>query len=163
MDPTKRTKMDAMQTTPLLGRRIFVVATALFSLAIFAALAAVAPLSPAELKKRASHIVTGMVVGIDSKTQKSAIETAVGVHRDKVYTIEIKVEKVSKGAGIEVGDQIKVFAWRPSTRIPPLPGPQGHSSIPKKGDRATFHLRTDAEDQFTPLVPNGIQLIESES
>ncbi len=148
-----------MNTTSILGRRVSALVAALVSIATFPALAAVAPLSPAELKKQASHIVTGSVVGVTSKTQKSQIEKAKGIHHDRIYTITIKVETVSKGADVKIGSEIEVVAWRPSTRIPPLAGPQGHGSIPQKGDKATFYLRTKGKKQFEPLLPNGIELV----
>ena len=148
-----------MNTTSNLGRLVSALVAALVSIATFSALAAVAPLSPAELKKQAIHIVTGSVVGVASKTQKSEIEKAKGIHRDRIYTIRIKVDTVSKGAGVKVGSEIEVLAWRPSTRIPPLPGPQGHGSIPQKWDKATFYLQAKGKKQFEPLLPNGIELV----
>ncbi|MCH1507818.1 MAG: hypothetical protein L7T84_01310, partial [Akkermansiaceae bacterium] len=129
-----------MKITSNLGLRASGLVAVIVLITTFSALAAVAPLSHAELKKQAIHIVTGSVVGVTSKTQKSEIEKAKGIHRDRIYTIRIKVDTVSKGAGVKVGSEIEVLAWRPSTRIPPLPGPQGHGSIPQKGDKATFYL-----------------------
>lgn len=120
--------------------------------------AAVAPLSPAQLKAQATHVVTGTVLDVSSKTEKSKIEKAKGIHRDKVFTIRLEVKTVSKGTGITVGKPIEVVAWQPSTRIPPLPGPQGHGSIPKKGDSGTFYLKPKSGKTYEPLLPNGIQL-----
>ena len=148
-----------MNATSNLGGRVSALAAALVSVATIPALAAVAPLSPAELKKQASDVVTGSVVEVTSKTQKSEIEKAKGIHHDRIYTIRIKVEAVTKGAGVKVGSEIEVLAWRPSTRIPPLPGPQGHGSIPQKGDKATFYLQAKGKKQFEPLLPNGIELV----
>ncbi len=148
-----------MNATSNLGGRVSALAAALVSVATIPALAAVAPLSPAELKKQASDVVTGSVVEVTSKTQKSEIEKAKGIHHDRIYTIRIKVEAVTKGAGVKVGSEIEVLAWRPSTRIPPLPGPQGHESIPQKGDKAVFYLRAKGKKQFEPLLPNGIELV----
>ena len=149
-----------MNSTPNCRRKFIAMLVAFVSTAILPALAAVAPLSPAELEKQASHVVTGSVVEVTSKTQKSEIEKAKGIHRDRIHTIRIKVETVSKGASIKVGSEIEIFAWQPSTRIPPLPGPQGHGSIPQKGDSAIFYLRTNSKRQFAPLLPNGIELIK---
>ena len=146
-----------MKTTSNLGRRASAMVAVIVLITTFSVLAAVAPLSHAELKKQAIHIVTGSVVGVTSKTQKSEIEKAKGIHRDRIYTIRIKVDTVSKGAGVKVGSEIEVLAWRPSTRIPPLPGPQGHGSIPQKGDKATFYLQAKGKKQFEPLLPNGIE------
>ncbi len=56
------------------------------------------------------------------------------------------------------GDQIEILAWRPSSRIPPLPGLQGHNSIPGKGDTVTVYLRAKNGGSYEPLLPNGIQI-----
>ncbi len=150
-----------MNTTSHLGSRVFALVAALASIATFPALAAVAPISPAELKKQANYIVTGSVIGVTSKTQASKVEKALGIHRDRIYTIRIKVETISKGSGVKVGSEIEILAWKPSTRIPQLPGPQGHGPIPKKGDKATFYLKAKGKKQFEPLHPNGIEPVGS--
>ncbi len=150
-----------MNTTSNLGRRVLALVAVIVSIATFPALAAVAPLSPADLKKQASYIVTGTVVEVTSKTQVSKIEKALGIHRDRIYTIRIKVETISKGSGVKVGSEIEILAWNPSTRIPQLPGPQGHGPIPNKGDKATFYLQAKGKKQFEPLLPNGIELAGS--
>lgn len=118
--------------------------------------AAVAPRSPEKLKKDASHIVSGKVLDVTSKVQKSTVERAKGIHRDRVFTIKLLVKEVAKGTGVKAGDQIEVVAWQPKTRIPPLPGPQGHSSIPKKGDTVTIFLTGGMGMVFAPILPNGI-------
>ena len=56
--------------------------------------AAKAPLSLKELKKKASHIVSGKVVEVTSENQKSRVETGIGIHRDRVYTIVLAVKKI---------------------------------------------------------------------
>jgi hypothetical protein len=118
---------------------------------------ALAPHSPEELKARASHIVTGAVVSISSKTQKSKVERGFGIKRDRIFTIGLKVASVTKGADVKAGQVIQVEAWQPSTRIPPLPGPQGHEGIPKVGDTVIMYLLQDASAGFVPVLPNGIQ------
>lgn len=125
--------------------------------------AAKAPLSPAELKKKASHIISGQVVGVSSKVQKSKNERATGVHRDRVFTIKLKVEAVSKGAGLKVGDEIDVEAWKPVSRVPPLPGLQGHKSIPKAGDTVTMYVGGEKEKVYEPILPNGIVIDQDNS
>lgn len=120
--------------------------------------AAKAPMSEKSLNEKASHIVSGNVLEITSKVQKSTIETGIGVSRDKVYTITLEVTKVSKGADIEFGKTITIRAWQPHTRIPPRAGHQGHTPLPKKGDHATFFLSTNAKKVFEPLLPNGIAI-----
>lgn len=127
-----------------------------FAVSTLSSWAAKAPLSPEKLQKEASHIVSGKILEVTARVQKSTVEKGIGLHRDRVFTIKIQVRSISKGAGVKAGDQIDVIAWQPSTRIPPIPGLQGHELIPKKGDIATFHLRRKKGGGFEPLLPNGI-------
>jgi hypothetical protein len=116
-----------------------------------------APISAEEREKQATHIVVGKVLTVEPKIQKSTIETAKGFHRDKVYTMTVVVDTKTKGKGIKAGDRITVVAWKSHQRIPPLPGLQGHETIPKVGEVATFYLKKN-RDFFEPLMPNGIEL-----
>ena len=118
--------------------------------------AAKAPLSLKELKKKASHIVSGKVVDVTSENQKSRVETGIGIHRDRVYTIVLTVKRISKGSGVEADEEITIVAWQPALRIPPLPGLQGHESIPKKGDAVTVYLEGRKGRAYLPILPNGI-------
>jgi hypothetical protein len=120
--------------------------------------AAKAPMSPKDRAKQATNIVTGKVLEVTSKVQKSEVEKAIGIHRDRVFTITIQVKEVSKGDGIAVGQKIAVVAWQPETRKPPLPGLQGHDAIPKKGELATFYLKSGKGKVYEPLLPNGIEI-----
>jgi hypothetical protein len=121
--------------------------------------AAKAPMSPKELEKESSHIVSGKVISVTTKVQKSKIERSFGLHRDKVYTIKLKVASVWKGAGVKVGQEILIEAWQPSTRIPPVPGLQGHQPVPGKGDAVKMYLlKNKKEKACQPLLPNGIAI-----
>lgn len=120
--------------------------------------AAKAPLSLEKLKKKATHITTGKVVSVTSRIQKSEIETGRGIHRDKVFTIKLKVASVSKGDDVKSDEEIVIEAWRPSTRIPPEPGLQGHVPIPQKGDVVTVYVGRKKGKAFEPLLPNGMQI-----
>jgi len=122
--------------------------------------AAKAPLSEERLEKEATHIVTGKVVALSSKVQKSTMEKAMGVHRDKVFMLTVRIDSITKGKEIKVGDKIKVVAWEAHTRIPPLPGLQGHDPIPKENEVAIFYLKRSGTF-FEPLLPNGIQMREA--
>ena len=82
-----------------------------FVLGIVDLQAAKVPMSQKELEKESSHIVSGKVISVSAKVQKSKIERALGLHRDKVYTIKLKVASVSKGAGVKVGQEILIGAW----------------------------------------------------
>ena len=121
--------------------------------------AAKVPMSQKELEKESSHIVSGKVISVTTKVQKSKIERSLGLHRDKVYTIKLKVESVSKGIGMKMGQEILIEAWKPSTRIPPVPGLQGHEPIPKKGDAVKMYLLKNKKAKaYEPLLPNGIEI-----
>ena len=121
-------------------------------------LAAVAPLSPENLRKKASHIITGRVLEVKSSIEKSKVERAFGLHRDRVFTITLQASEVSKGKGVKLGEKVVVTAWRPATRIPPMPGPQGHSLIPEKGQVVTVHVASKKGASFVPFMPNGIRI-----
>jgi hypothetical protein len=123
--------------------------------------AAKAPLSKEQLEKEALHIVSGTVTAVTSKVQKSKHERAFGIHRDRVYTIKLKVTSVSKGTGVKEEQEIVVEAWQPSTRIPPLPGLQGHNPVPGKGDTVKMYLLKEKQTKrYEPLLPNGIDIQE---
>jgi hypothetical protein len=130
-----------------------------FALGPVALQAAKVPMSPKELGKESSHIVSGKVISVTTKVQKSKIERSLGLHRDKVYTIKLKVASVSKGNGVKVGQGILIEAWQPSTRIPPVPGLQGHEPIPEKGDTVKMYLlKNKKAKDYEPLLPNGIEI-----
>jgi hypothetical protein len=131
----------------------------IFALGIGGLQAAKVPMSQKELEKEASHIVSGKVISVTTKVQKSKIERFLGLHRDKVYTIKLKVASVSKGTGAKVGQEILIEAWQPSTRIPPVPGLQGHEPVPEKGDTVKMYLLKNKKAKACePLLPNGIEI-----
>tara|TARA_B110001454_G_C12605400_1_gene386347 strand:- start:223 stop:663 length:441 start_codon:yes stop_codon:yes gene_type:complete len=119
--------------------------------------AAIAPLSPKALKEIASHIVTGEVLEITSMIPKSKTERAFGIHRDhRVFKIKVKVTGIGKGSGIKLTDKIIIRAWKPSVRIPPHPGSQGHDRIPRKGDKITAYLYDKKDNDYSAVMPNGL-------
>jgi len=131
-----------------------------FALGTVGLQAAKVPMSQKELEKESSHIVSGKVISVTTKVQKSKFERSLGLHRDKVYTIKLRVESVSKGAGVKVGQEILIEAWQPSTRIPPVPGLQGHEPVPGKGGEVKMYLlKNKKEKAYQPLLPNGIEII----
>ena len=129
--------------------------------------AAIAPLSQKQLDEQSELIVSGQVVAVESKVQKSKIERGLGLHRDRIYSIKLELVNFHKIPPFEQDLRFKEFivveAWRPATRIPPLPGPQGHESIPKKGDEVKMHLKWNkATVLWQPLLPNGIKVVKKE-
>jgi hypothetical protein len=143
-------------------RLVSLVIAGFLSLGAFTASAAKAPLDPGELKKQSTRIVTGSVVSVTSKTEKSKIETGPGLHRDRIYTIKLKVTFVTKGSGVKVGDEIEIIAWKPAKRIPPVVGLQGHAPIPEKGDTVTAYLKGGGGSAYEPLLPNGFEIAAKE-
>jgi len=124
--------------------------------------AAVAPMSRQAMKKKARYIVSGRVVAVTSQVQKSKIEKGFGIYRDRVYSIRIRVDSISMGSGLKPGQEVLVRAWRPETRIPPLPGPQGHVPIPEKNDRVTVYVARKLAAGYEPFLPNGIVISKPE-
>ena len=129
--------------------------------------AAIAPLSQKQLDEQSELIVSGQVVAVESKVQKSKIERGLGIHRDRIYSIKLELVNFHKIPPFEQDLRFKEFivveAWRPATRITPLPGPQGHESIPKKGDEVKMYLKWNkAKLHWQPLLPNGIKVVKKE-
>ena len=113
------------------------------------------------MEKEATLIVSGKVLSITSKTQKSSHENGLLIARDRIFKITIKVSSVAKGTGIEAGDEVQFQAWQPSTRFPPMPGPQGHQPIPAKGDLVkTYLLYNKQTKTYHPFMPNGIKILK---
>jgi len=149
-------------TVPLKGLLTMLLCGAFFmgEIQLFAA---IAPLSQKQLDEQSELIVSGRVVAVESKVQKSKIERTLGIHRDRIYSIKLELVSLHKSPLLEQGKGLKellvVEAWRPVTRIPPLPGPQGHGSIPKKGDLVKMYLKWNKNKSlWEPLLPNGIKI-----
>ena len=119
---------------------------------------AVPPMSPKELKESSDLVITGKVIGVSSKISKSKVEKSIGIHRDKIFKIVIKVKSVLKGEAIKVGQEITIGAWQASVRIPPIPGPQGNYPIPNKGDFVKAYLHNKLENNYILLHPNGFKI-----
>ena len=131
----------------------------LVALTAFDASAAVAPHPPEEMMEEATHVVWGKVVVLSSKTQKSKVERGLLIARDRIFKITLKVTAVEKGKDIKEGDELSLEAWQPSTRFPPLPGPQGHQPVPNKGDLVKTYLLYDKKTRiYHPFMPNGIEI-----
>jgi len=133
----------------------------LLALSALEAPAAVPPRPPERMMEEATHVVRGKVVALSSKTQKSKVERGLLIARDRVFKITVRVSDVEKGKAIKEGDELTFEAWQPSTRFPPLPGPQGHQPIPVKGDLVKAYLLYDKESKtYRPFMPNGIEILK---
>jgi hypothetical protein len=143
-------------------RSIITLFSGMLALGIADVWAAKAPLTPEELKQQASLIVTGTVVELTSKDQQSKVETAFGNHVDRVFTIKLKVTKIAKGSGVKAAEVIDLEAWKPIRRLPPLPGLQGHTTIPSKGETVTVYLKRKQANAYEPILPNGIVIVNKD-
>ena len=137
----------------------FRVIFSLISIYAFSVSAAKAPLTPEPLRKQARHVVSGIVIKVTSQTRKSIIEKGPGIHRDRIFKIQLMVSAVSKGENVKPGDRITIEAWQPFIRIPPLAGLEGHSCVPQENDITTFFLKQKDGKPFEPLLPNGIIVV----
>ena len=123
--------------------------------------AAQAPLSKVDLESKSVYIVSGIVLSSASVVEKSKVERSLGIHRDLVYKIRLRIREVSKGQGLKEDEEIAISAWQASMRIPPVSGPHGHTLIPSKGDEVQVHLLKDNNGVgYNPILPNGFVLLK---
>ena len=137
----------------------------LVALTAFDVSAAVAPHSKESMMEEATHVVRGKVVARSSKTQKARSEgksrSDFLIARDRIFKITVEVIAVEKGKDVKEGDELSLEAWQPSTRFPPLPGPQGHQPVPNKGDLVKTYLFYDKNTKtYHPSMPNGISILK---
>lgn len=115
--------------------------------------AALPPLSDQELSDTAELIITGEVIA-----------SRVLVHRkpgSSIYMVRLaaSVNEIEKGQELlESSRSIDIRCWR--MRKTNLVGPSGHSNIPADGSSFRMWLKKNDEGQWTPLEPNGIELLE---
>jgi len=148
-------------------RSIAILATALV-LAVPMVQAERVPLSPEQQKAEATHIVKGVVKAVYSREVQTMLygKGTVETH----YLLEIEVQGVEKGAGIEKGDIVYARCWRLKKRGERglVPGPSGHFDIPQPGEMVRAFVAkgkyspTAQEDKGLSLVyPNGIEKLKS--
>jgi len=145
------------------GYSIVVFLVGLFALNASDASAALAPHSEESMKKGATLVVKGKVVALSSQTQKSKVERTLFA-RDRIFKVTVSVSEVEKGEAIQLGEELSFEAWQPSSRLPLLPGPQGHQPVPDKGDLIKVYLLYNADTKtHHPYMPNGIQILRKEN
>lgn len=125
------------------------------------------PLSPEKKNAEATHIVTGVVKAVytrEAETElygKGTLETH--------YLLEIEAQGVEKGDGIAKGDLVYARCWRLKKHGEkgPMPGPGGHSDIPREGDpvraflaRGTYGPTGQTDNGWAVVYPNGIESVK---
>lgn len=97
--------------------------------------AAKEPMSKEALEKEAHFIISGKVMALISKVQKSKVERAFGIHRDRVYTIKLKVASVTKGAGVKAARKSLLKLGSPQLVFHSYPVFKGTGGSPRRGTR----------------------------
>lgn len=102
-------------------------------------------MSSEELRKTATHVVTGQVTAVYERT-----ETTDDWKYTK-YVAEIRVEECEKGDGIEKGDLVYARYWRRAWigngQVPP--SMSGHRGLPSDGESLRVYLARNAYDGFS--------------
>jgi hypothetical protein len=102
-------------------------------------------MSPEELRKTATHVLTGRVTAVYDRT-----ETA-GDWKYTHYVAEIRVEDCEKGDGIRKGDLVYARYWRRAWVGKDLqpPSTSGHRGLPGAGEPVRVYLARNAYDGFS--------------
>lgn len=108
------------------------------------------PMSEAQMKKMATHIVTGKVTAIYTKKVKQ------GSYEVTKHLAELQVTAVEKGEGISKEAPLYVRYWtqRFTGWGSPPPGTNGHHPLPKEGGTHRVYLARKAYDGFHPKAKN---------
>jgi hypothetical protein len=108
-------------------------------------------MSPEQLLKTATHVVTGPVLAIYERTRDE------GDFRVTRYVAEVRVETCEKGDGPKKGDLVYVRYWRRRwiARRPMPPDTLGHRGLPAEGDTIRVYLARNAYDGFNPNNNDG--------
>jgi hypothetical protein len=102
-------------------------------------------MSPEALRKTATHVVTGQVVGVYERTESA------GDWKYTRYVAEIRVDRSEKGEGINKGDLIYARYWQRGWvgRGQAPPSTNGHRGLPDPGQSVRVYLARNAYDGFS--------------
>ena len=130
--------------------------------ALVAALAATAParaekvpLSPAELRATATHVVVGQVTAVFTRSETTA---------DWKYThyiAEVRVAESEKGDGLKKGELVYARYWQRQWvgRDKQPPSTIGHRGLPNSGETIRVYLAKNAYDGFGNTNDGGFNVI----
>lgn len=109
------------------------------------------PLSPEELRKTATHVVTGRVNAIYSRVERSAD------YEYTRYVAEVQVGETEKGDGLKKGALVyaRYYRKRWIGKGDPPPGTSGHAPVPAEKDAVRVYLAKNAYDGFSTNNEDG--------
>ena len=112
-------------------------------------------MSAEDLRKTATHIVTGQVVAIYERTESD------GDWKYTRYVAEVRVTECEKGDGVKKGDLVYIRYWRRGWQGKPNPPPDtaGHRDLPGDGATIRAYLARNAYDGFGETKDGGFNVI----
>ena len=112
-------------------------------------------MSAEELRKTATHIVTGQVVAIYQRTESD------GDWKYTKYVAEVRVAECEKGDGLKKGDLVYIRYWRRGWqgKDDPKPDTTGHRDLPGDGATIRAYLARNAYDGFGETKDGGFNVI----
>jgi hypothetical protein len=112
-------------------------------------------MSPAELRKTATHVITGKVLAV---YERSEIADNWKYTR---YVAEIQISTIEKGQGLKTDDLIYARYWRGAWqgKGPPPPATGGHRGLPSVGEIIRVYLARNAYDGFGDTNDGGFNVI----
>ena len=114
--------------------------------------------------KNATHVVVGKVMRVyqDSEIRVHSKNPADGCDDQVFSMVELKVEIVEKGDGVNAGsvlyasfEQIKLNIHLENQ----VPEVLGHKKVPRKGDKVKLFLNKKGDGRFEALSPRGYLFI----
>jgi hypothetical protein len=134
----------------------------LILLAVMASAVLVAPiraekrnLTPQELRKLATHVITGTVTAVYTRTETK------GNLNYTHYVAEVRVGTCEKGDGIEEDNLVYIRYWRSSWigKGHRPPGTSGHRGLPSEGELTRVYLVRNGYDGFSSQMDGGFNVI----
>jgi hypothetical protein len=101
-------------------------------------------LTPAQLRKLATHVIVGSIVSIrQSKEERDG-------WRYTRFVAQVKISRVEKGTGLRQGDVCDVRYWIRSWQGKGVPfSTSGHRGLPNVGGRLRIYLARNSYDGFS--------------
>jgi len=125
------------------------------------------PLSPEDLNKESTHIITGEVKSVYSRDAESDLYGSGTIVTR--FIVEIEIKSIEKGDGLKKGEMVYARCWSLKKRgsAGDRPGPSGHFGIPPEGDVVKVYLHHGSysptgqgDNGYAVVYPNGFEKLE---